>query len=94
MLEEAQKVAAQKRELERSQREYASANGLAPVSRLAGRLGDVGVRGKNLHSELDRAARSGTHSNAPVVTLHLGLSMIHLLRTLELPRQQQPNLVA
>ena len=65
VLEEAQKVAAQKRELERSQREYASANGLAPVSRLAGRLGDVGVRGKNLHSELDRAARSGTHSNAP-----------------------------
>ena len=35
VLEEARKVAQQQRELERSQREYASATGLAPVSRLA-----------------------------------------------------------
>ena len=94
VLEEAQKVAAQKRELERSQREYASANGLAPVSRLAGRLGDVGVRGKNLHSELDRAARSGSQAMHLLVTLHLGLSMIPLLKTLGQPRQLQLNLVA
>ena len=48
VLEEAKGVAAQQRELERSQCEYASANGLVPVSRLAGRLGEVGLRSKNL----------------------------------------------
>ena len=31
---------------------------------LAGRLGDVGLRGKNLHSELDRAGRSKSRSDA------------------------------
>ena len=64
VLEEARKIAAQQRELEHSQREYASANGLAPASRLAGKLGDVGLRGKNLHSELDRAGRSKSRINA------------------------------
>ena len=48
LLEVAKKVKMQQRELERSRREYASATGLVPVSRLAGRLGPVGLRGKNL----------------------------------------------
>ena len=30
-------------------------------SRLAGRLGPVGLRGKNLAAELDRAGKSGSH---------------------------------
>ena len=61
LLEEAKKVKMQQRELERSRREYASAAGLAPVSRLAGRLGPTGLRGKNLATELDRAGRSVSH---------------------------------
>ena len=35
--------------------------GHAPVSRLPGRLGPAGYRGKNLAAELDRAGKSGSH---------------------------------
>ena len=61
LLEEAKRLKMQQRELERSRREYASAAGLAPVSRLAGRLGPVGLRGKNLATELDRAEIGRAH---------------------------------
>ncbi|CAA3004219.1 Hypothetical predicted protein [Olea europaea subsp. europaea] len=61
LLEEAKKLKMQQRELERSRREQASALGHAPVSRLPSRLGPVGLRGKNLATELDRAGRSGSH---------------------------------
>ena len=64
VLEEAKRVAAQQRELERSQCEYTSANGLIPVSRMAGRLGEVGLLGKNVQSEMNKAGRSRSHTNA------------------------------
>ena len=64
MLEQAEVVAAQKRDLEWSMREYQSAHGLTPASKLPSRLGDVRNRGKNLNAEIARDGRDQTRSAA------------------------------
>ena len=72
MLEQAQVVAAKKRDLERSIREYESAHGLTPASKQPSRLCDVRNRGKNLNTEIARdgrplgAASASSYSVLPV----------------------------
>ena len=72
MLEQAEVVAAKKRDLERSIREYESAHGLTPASKQPSRLGDVRNRGKNLNAEIARdgrprgAASASSYSVLPV----------------------------
>ena len=57
VLEQAEVVAAKKRDLERSIREYESAHGLTPAPKQPSRLGEVRNRGKNLNAEIARDGR-------------------------------------
>ena len=69
VLEEAEKFAPAKRELDRSLREYHSAYGLTPMSKQPSRFGQVRNRGRDLNAEIDRDDRSKSRSVASASAL-------------------------
>ena len=69
VLEEAQKVAEQKRELERSMREYQSAHGLTPMSKQPSKIGLVRNRGRDLNDEIARDGRAKSIATASASVL-------------------------
>ena len=69
MLEEARKVAEQRRELDRSTREYQSAHGLSPTSKQPSKIGLVRNRGKNLNDEIARDGRAKSIATASASAL-------------------------